>query len=410
MAGKHRARLTRAKQGLAALAVAAVAGSLFASGSGTASAASDAGGWDAGTYTGTWATGAPDEKWSTTQGSTVTFSVNVASGGGTISVYGNKDTGGGKASVQVDAQTATTVDTYDPTPPPGINRNWFTSPWLAEGPHKVKVTVLNQKRTEATGTAISIKGVNTTNGSIVWPGTSTTTPTTTPKITATAVAGSGQATLSYEATNIPDPATAGVWVQKADGTAGKWYRALKGSHTFTGLTNGVETTLEAYVVRDGGANLASTSTKVTPTGSSTPPPTGTDGPTKTGFVTGYSYYDNDPPGTSAIAYESVMPNRTGAGGSGTFTDPITAAVPSGTLAPGTKVYVPHVKRYFIVEDECATSHSAPNGCTADLDLWVDGRTAGEASSDACMARITGDYQYIVNPASGKAVTVGTVCG
>jgi uncharacterized protein YkwD len=233
-----------------------------------ANAAPAAGGQDAYTYTGTWATGAPDEKWSTTAGSTATAKVNVGPGGGTISVYGNRDTGSGRASVTVDTRTPVTVDTYINTAPPGVDRNWYTTPWLAEGPHTVKINVLGTKQTAATSAAISIKGVNTTNGTIVWP---TTTPTATPKITATAAAGNAQATLNWEALDIPDPATAGVWVQLADGTKGAWYEAEKGSHTFTGLTNGTEVTLEAFSVRHGGGNIASTSVKVTPTGGTTTP-------------------------------------------------------------------------------------------------------------------------------------------
>jgi chitosanase len=150
-----------------------------------ASAATDAGGADAFTYTGTWGGTAPAEKWSTTAGSTATAKVDVGPGGGTISWYGNRDTGGGKATVTVDARTPVTVDTYDPTPPPGLDRNLYTTPWLAEGPHTVKINVLGTARTGATGVAISVKGVNTTNGTIVWPGSTTPTTPTTPPPTST---------------------------------------------------------------------------------------------------------------------------------------------------------------------------------------------------------------------------------
>lgn len=133
--------------------------------------------------------------------------------------------------------------------------------------------------------------------------------------------------------------------------------------------------------------------------------------TRTGFITGYSWYDNDPPGSAAVAYEDVVPGRTGAGGTGTYADPVTAAVPqSAGLAPGTRLYVPHLSRYFIVEDLCATSHSAPDGCTAAVDVWVDGRDVGEAASDKCMSDLTRTAQYIVDPAQGKPVASGPICG
>jgi chitosanase len=452
---------------------------------------SDAGGYDAYTYTGTWSFNGTDEKYSTSNGATATAQVTIGTGGGTISVWGNTDTGGGKASVQVDGGTAVTVDTYNSTSPPGVDQNWWTSPTLTAGAHTVKVTVLGQKRTESTGTAVSIEGVNTTNGTITWPsstspsstdvskfvsagtwtkettfskwysnstgatattkvtiatggGTVTirgtkadnygiagfavdggtevtadlyaatraentavwTSPTLTagdhtiavrvtgtkrtaatdkyiavtgadttngtfslpgstppadttppatptgltavaatgsngslavdvswntvsdaahykltlngverstnyaggsairfidlvagqsyaftviavdaagnrstpsgavsytapapaPTITATATGGNAQVTVNWTASNVPTPATAGVWVQKSDGSAGVWYRTLQGSHTFTGLTNGTQLTLEAFVVRDGvTGNLATTSVTATPT-------------------------------------------------------------------------------------------------------------------------------------------------
>lgn len=144
-----------------------------------------------------------------------------------------------------------------------------------------------------------------------------------------------------------------------------------------------------------------------PLSTTPPPPPGET--TQTGYVTGYSWYDNDPPGSAAIAYTDVR-GRTEAGGTGTFADPLTVAAPVGGLPKGTKVYIPHLERYGIVEDECATSHSAPDGCTADVDVWVDGRDLPEATVDQCMSDLTGDHPFVVNPASGKPVRSGPVCG
>jgi hypothetical protein len=147
-----------------------------------------------------------------------------------------------------------------------------------------------------------------------------------------------------------------------------------------------------------------------PLNTTPPPPAPTPGETtQTGYVTGYSWYDNDPPGSAAIAYTDVR-GRTEAGGTGTFEDPLTVAAPVGGLPKGTKVYIPHLERYGIVEDECATSHSAPDGCTADVDVWVDGRDLPEATVDQCMSDLTGDHPFVVNPAAGKPVRSGPVCG
>jgi hypothetical protein len=53
---------------------------------------------------------------------------------------------------------------------------------------------------------------------------------------------------------------------------GIWYRELKGSHIFTGLTNGTEYDLRVTVVHDGGAELAYGGGKTTPTGTTNPNP------------------------------------------------------------------------------------------------------------------------------------------
>jgi hypothetical protein len=76
-------------------------------------------------------------------------------------------------------------------------------------------------------------------------------------VTATATPGNGSAILNWDVTGVTDPAIAGVWIWRI-GTAsseGLWYRELKGSHIFTGLTNGTEYDLRVTVVRDGGAEL-----------------------------------------------------------------------------------------------------------------------------------------------------------
>jgi hypothetical protein len=137
----------------------------------------------------------------------------------------------------------------------------------------------------------------------------------------------------------------------------------------------------------------------------------------TGYVTGYSYYTNDPPRSRNIAYEDVVKTRTGAGGTGTFEDPITTAVRNDTTIPiaqrhkpGDKFYVPNLRRYFIAEDLCTVSWSAPNGCEAMLDVWVDGQNHPESVSHNCMySDLTKRDTFIIkNPVKGYAVTPGTL--
>lgn len=89
-------------------------------------------------------------------------------------------------------------------------------------------------------------------------------------------------------------------------------------------------------------------------------------------MTFYGAPDNDPPCSRAIAYSRSWDNRTlhhEAGGTGTYEDPLTVAVVTraqgGQWDPGTRMYVPSLRKYLIVEDECAT-------CSHDqIDVWME---------------------------------------
>lgn len=125
-------------------------------------------------------------------------------------------------------------------------------------------------------------------------------------------------------------------------------------------------------------------------------------------LTGFSWQDNTPPGSSTISMPVL---HKVASGTGTFADPITTAVPghagSGVeTAKGTKIYVPKLKRYFIVEDSGATKVSG----TKHFDLWVGGQGFSKAASDKCESSYTGTAQIIVNPPPSEPVTVGPLTG
>jgi hypothetical protein len=94
-------------------------------------------------------------------------------------------------------------------------------------------------------------------------------------------------------------------------------------------------------------------------------------------MTFYGWPDNDPPGAE-LAYPEVR-GRGVAGGDGTHGNPVTAAAKTdrqgGTLSPGTLLYVAQLRKYFIVEDECAS-------CVADqIDIWMD---SDQDSGDAVL--------------------------
>jgi hypothetical protein len=128
------------------------------------------------------------------------------------------------------------------------------------------------------------------------------------------------------------------------------------------------------------------------------------------WLTGYSFQDNTPP-SSAIVSAPIL-HKT-AGGTGTYTNPITVAVPGhasdGDMAwkGGTRFYLPTVQRYVIVEDSGASP--APSGQDGHLDMWVDGQGGSKSASDSCMDKITGTgIPAIMNPPPGKPVIVGPI--
>jgi hypothetical protein len=128
------------------------------------------------------------------------------------------------------------------------------------------------------------------------------------------------------------------------------------------------------------------------------------------WLTGYSFQDNTPPSSATVS--APILHKT-AGGTGTYADPITVAVPGhasdGDMAwkGGTRFYLPTVQRYVIVEDSGASP--APSGQDGHLDMWVDGQGGSKSTSDSCMDKITGTgIPAIMNPPAGKPVIVGPI--
>lgn len=112
-------------------------------------------------------------------------------------------------------------------------------------------------------------------------------------------------------------------------------------------------------------------------------PTGTNASFTLDSMTFYGFFDNSPPGTD-IAHPVI---HSGAGGVGTFQDPISFAVApqvQNRVPAGTIIYVPSLQKYFIMEDDCTSS--GPGGvpvqgigCDGELengvnefDMWIDG--------------------------------------
>jgi hypothetical protein len=127
------------------------------------------------------------------------------------------------------------------------------------------------------------------------------------------------------------------------------------------------------------------------------------------WLTGYSFQDNTPAGSATVSHPILHKD---AGGTGTYADPITVAVPgqgSGIFKAGSRFYLPTVKRYVIVEDTGASA--PPSGQDGHLDMWIGGQGGTKSATDACMDKITGtNVPAVFNPTTTMPVTKGPVFG
>jgi hypothetical protein len=120
------------------------------------------------------------------------------------------------------------------------------------------------------------------------------------------------------------------------------------------------------------------------------------------------------------------PNGAG-GATGTYSDPITVTAGNAKAAAhtgldvkaGTLIYLPDVRRYFIVDDSCGEG-TGPQGSpcrqgddaddatsTIWIDMWLGGRSMSAEEADNCAARVTEVQAAVLNPASNYAVAPGT---
>ncbi len=100
-----------------------------------------------------------------------------------------------------------------------------------------------------------------------------------------------------------------------------------------------------------------------------PPPPKPPTTAVTAKVTLYGWPDNSPPG-GAIAYPGL--HRT-AGGTGTYSDPITFATDPREIPRGAIIYSSRFRKYFIMEDNCADAVTEWNvNRSYHVDLWIGG--------------------------------------
>ena len=128
--------------------------------------------------------------------------------------------------------------------------------------------------------------------------------------------------------------------------------------------------------------------------------------TQSFYVTLYGWPDNSPPG-AGIAYPQI---HSQAGGTGTYSDPITFATDQNELAPGTIVYYPYLHRYFIMEDDCVECDQDWTGQGPDggpgfhhIDLWVGGEGGDQNAVINCEDALTQQGDVTLDPPSTEPV-------
>lgn len=140
------------------------------------------------------------------------------------------------------------------------------------------------------------------------------------------------------------------------------------------------------------------------------------------YITAYTWFDNTPAGSPEISHP-VLHKK--AGGTGTYEDPVTIAV-GHSLATGedvldfpagTRIYLPDVRRYFIVEDTCGdgpTPENRPCHSGADkhhdasvwIDMWIGGEQESTSFARRCARQVTGVRTAVFNPGADYLVASG----
>jgi hypothetical protein len=141
------------------------------------------------------------------------------------------------------------------------------------------------------------------------------------------------------------------------------------------------------------------------------------------FVTAYTWYDNTPTGSPVISHPVLHDE---AGGTGTYEDPVTVAVGHSKetgedvldIPAGTRLYLPDVRRYFIVEDSCGDGPAPENGpCHIGakeeggdslwIDMWIGGQGESASFVRNCTLTVTGVLAAVFDPAKNYVVAPGS---
>eukprot|EP00026_Physarum_polycephalum_P020104 Phypoly_transcript_22479.p1 GENE.Phypoly_transcript_22479~~Phypoly_transcript_22479.p1 ORF type:complete len:188 (+),score=36.94 Phypoly_transcript_22479:55-564(+) len=132
------------------------------------------------------------------------------------------------------------------------------------------------------------------------------------------------------------------------------------------------------------------------------------------LITSYGWNDNDDGsggyGNDIIAFPDVKHGHA-VETQGTYNDPCTFATNTKEIPKGTRIYVPHVQKYYILEDECAECDSDWSKGRYHVDLWIGPNKATEPAGPLynCEGAITRDSAtIIVNPDANQPVNTNKI--
>ena len=130
----------------------------------------------------------------------------------------------------------------------------------------------------------------------------------------------------------------------------------------------------------------------------------------TAQITFYGYDDNDDGkghfGSSAIALPSL--HKIATEDFGTYDHPSTFATDTRIASKGTKIYIPRLHKYYIMEDKCGACTTAADAGSMRIDLYMGDNDALQGNSlDQCemiLTQVGSIDTVIVNPASTYPVS------
>ncbi|HEV2638789.1 MAG TPA: hypothetical protein VGX23_26815 [Actinocrinis sp.] len=122
------------------------------------------------------------------------------------------------------------------------------------------------------------------------------------------------------------------------------------------------------------------------------------------WLTFYGWYDNTPPGCATASGGC-------AGGTGTYSDPITFATDKSEAPTGTIIWVPRVGKYFVMADDCTECDQDWSGQGPDggpkmwhFGLWLGGQGCSDGQKVSAIGgggKGTVTFTGISEPSAGR---------